>query len=107
MQDFIASRQPRYGKSGRVVGEEIVTSPIKNPENVAVDGGLVRDRKTGEVLGNHVEVTPFGAVYQVGGKMAVLEEDTFRTLKNKSGVFDTFARASIKKLAKTRSNTST
>ena len=96
VQDFIASRQPRYGKSGRVVGEEIVTSPIKNPENVAVDGGLVRDRKTGEVLGNHVEVTPFGAVYQVGGKVAVLEEDTFRTLKNKSGVFDTFARASIK-----------
>lgn len=94
--DFMAVRQPRYDKRGYVIGEETVVKPIEDYGSVTIDGGLVRDVKSGDVIGSHVQVTPFGAVYQIEGKMAILEEDAFRTMNNKSGVFDTFARASEK-----------
>lgn len=59
-----------------------------------IDGGLVRDPKTGEVEGNHIAVTPFGVVNYVNGKYDVIDADALATTKkSKVGVSDTFERA--------------
>ena len=59
-----------------------------------IDGGLVRDPKTGEVEGNHIAVTPFGVVNYVNGKYDVIDADALATTKKtKVGVSDTFERA--------------
>ena len=59
-----------------------------------IDGGLVRNPKTGEVEGNHIAVTPFGVVNYVNGKYDVIDADALATTKkSKVGVSDTFERA--------------
>ena len=59
-----------------------------------IDGGLVRDPRTGEVEGNHIAVTPFGVVNYVNGKYDVIDADALATTKkSKVGVSDTFERA--------------
>lgn len=59
-----------------------------------IDGGLVRNPKTGEVEGNHIAVTPFGVVNYVNGKYDVINADALATTrKSKVGVSDTFERA--------------
>ncbi len=62
-----------------------------------IDGGLVRDPRTGEVEGNHIAVTPFGVVNYVNGKYDVIDADALATTKkSKVGVSDTFERAADK-----------
>ena len=59
-----------------------------------IDGGLVRNPRTGEVEGNHIAVTPFGVVNYVNGKYDVIDADALATTKkSKVGVSDTFERA--------------
>lgn len=43
--------------------------------NKTIDGGLVRDPVSGEVEGNYIQVTPFGIVNQVAGKLHLTELD--------------------------------
>lgn len=99
-QDFVGVRKPRLDRNNNVAGEEVDVLPITDRGAVTIDGGLVRDARTGDVIGNHIEVTPFGAVYQLGGKHAVLESETFQTMGNKGGIFDTFARMTDKNMGK-------
>lgn len=41
--------------------------------NYTIDGGFVRDPNTGAIIGNHVEVTPFGVFQNIGGKVVNAE----------------------------------
>lgn len=71
--------------------QEWETVPLTG--KVTLDGGFVRDPESGEIIGNHIQVTPFGVVNQIGGKYRVVETDNLVSVDpKKSGVTDTFTR---------------
>jgi hypothetical protein len=57
-----------------------------------IDGGLIRRPDTGEIIGDHVQVTPFGVITQVGGRFNVLEADLLGEIRNVGKRTNTFAR---------------
>ncbi|NCB95591.1 MAG: hypothetical protein EOM35_03870 [Negativicutes bacterium] len=87
VRDFIAYTNPESGKQ--------VVEKIKS--DYTLDGGFVLDPNSGTVMGNHIRVTPFGVVNQIGGKFDLIGYDEM-TSENGSGMMDTFMRASEKNL---------
>lgn len=75
--------------------------------NKTIDGGLVRDPISGEVEGNYIQVTPFGVVNQVAGKLHLIELDQIiaknSDKKAKPGIFDTYMRTVEKTAANEQS----
>lgn len=70
-------------------------SPLRG--ELTLDGGFVRDPQSGAIIGNHIQVTPFGVINQTAGKLEVYDNELLDGFdKNKSGVFDTFNRAAEK-----------
>ena len=85
VQEFMAYRNPvREGGIAVVplVGEH------------SIDGGFVRNPKTGEIEGNYIQVTPFGVVHQTNGKFDVVEADRLTNAlgKSRGSIFDNFNR---------------
>ena len=66
VQEFMAYRNP--GRDGGVM-----VMPLTGEHSI--DGGFVRNPKTGEIEGNYIQVTPFGVVHQTNGKFDVVEAD--------------------------------
>lgn len=65
--------------------------------DLSIDGGIVRNPASGNVVGNHIQVTPFGVVNQVNGKMEVYDNELLDGFnQNKSNASDTFMRATEK-----------
>lgn len=85
VQEFIA-----YENHGREGGIAVV--PLVGEHSI--DGGFVRNPKTGEIEGNYIQVTPFGVVHQTNGKFDVLEVDHLTSAldKSKGGITDNFNR---------------
>lgn len=85
VQEFIAYENP-----GREGG--IAVMPLAGEHSI--DGGFVRNPKTGEIEGNYIQVTPFGVVHQTNGKFDVLEVDHLTSAldKSKGGITDNFNR---------------
>ena len=85
VQEFIAYENP-----GREGGIAVV--PLAGEHSI--DGGFVRNPKTGEIEGNYIQVTPFGVVHQTNGKFDVLEVDHLTSAldKSKGGITDNFNR---------------
>lgn len=85
VQEFIAYENP-----GREGGIAVV--PLVGEHSI--DGGFVRNPKTGEIEGNYIQVTPFGVVHQTNGKFDVLEVDHLTSAldKSKGGITDNFNR---------------
>ncbi len=85
VQEFIA-----YENHGREGGIAVV--PLAGEHSI--DGGFVRNPKTGEIEGNYIQVTPFGVVHQTNGKFDVLEVDhlTSSLDRSKGGITDNFNR---------------
>lgn len=85
VQEFIA-----YDNHGREGGIAVV--PLVGEHSI--DGGFVRNPKTGEIEGNYIQVTPFGVVHQTNGKFDVLEVDHLTSAldKSKGGITDNFNR---------------
>lgn len=69
---------------------DIETVPLTG--DYTIDGGLIRDPNTGQVLGDHVQVTPFGVVTQIAGKFNIIEPDSIEGFGNKGKRTDTYAR---------------
>ena len=85
VQEFMAYKNP-----GREGGIAVV--PLVGEHSI--DGGFVRNPKTGEIEGNYIQVTPFGVVHQTNGKFDVLEVDHLTSAldKSKGGITDNFNR---------------
>ena len=85
VQEFMAYENP-----GREGGIAVV--PLVGEHSI--DGGFVRNPKTGEIEGNYIQVTPFGVVHQTNGKFDVLEVDHLTSAldKSKGGITDNFNR---------------
>ena len=85
VQEFMAYENP-----GREGGIAVV--PLAGEHSI--DGGFVRNPKTGEIEGNYIQVTPFGVVHQTNGKFDVLEVDHLTSAldKSKGGITDNFNR---------------
>lgn len=85
VQEFMAYENP-----GREGGIAVV--PLVGEHSI--DGGFVRNPKTGEIEGNYIQVTPFGVVHQTNGKFDVLEVDhlTSSLDRSKGGITDNFNR---------------
>ena len=85
VQEFIAYENP-----GREGGIAVV--PLVGEHSI--DGGFVRNPKTGEIEGNYIQVTPFGVVHQTNGKFDVLAVDHLTSAldKSKGGITDNFNR---------------
>ena len=85
VQEFMAYKNPDSAGGVAVV-------PLVGEHSI--DGGFVRNPRTGEIEGNYIQVTPFGVVHQVNGKFDVIEADhlTNSLDKSKGGITDTFNR---------------
>jgi hypothetical protein len=85
VQEFMAYKNPDSAGGVAVV-------PLVGEHSI--DGGFVRNPRTGEIEGNYIQVTPFGVVHQVNGKFDVVEADhlTNSLDKSKGGITDTFNR---------------
>lgn len=85
VQEFMAYKNP--GRDGGVM-----VMPLTGEHSI--DGGFVRNPKTGEIEGNYIQVTPFGVVHQTNGKFDVLEVDHLTSAldKSKGGITDNFNR---------------
>lgn len=85
VQEFMAYKNP--GRDGGVM-----VMPLTGEHSI--DGGFVRNPKTGEIEGNYIQVTPFGVVHQTNGKFDVVEADRLTNAlgKSKGSVFDNFNR---------------
>ena len=85
VQEFMAYKNP--GRDGGVM-----VMPLTGEHSI--DGGFVRNPKTGEIEGNYIQVTPFGVVHQTNGKFDVVEADHLTNSLNESkgGITDTFNR---------------
>ena len=85
VQEFMAYKNPDSAGGVAVV-------PLVGEHSV--DGGFVRNPRTGEIEGNYIQVTPFGVVHQTNGKFDVIEADhlTNSLDKSKGGITDTFNR---------------
>lgn len=85
VQEFMAYKNP--GRDGGVM-----VMPLTGEHSI--DGGFVRNPKTGEIEGNYIQVTPFGVVHQTNGKFDVVEVDRLTNAlgKSKGSVFDNFNR---------------
>ena len=85
VQEFMAYKNPDSAGGVAVV-------PLVGEHSI--DGGFVRNPKTGEIEGNYIQVTPFGVVHQTNGKFDVIEADhlTNSLDKSKGGITDTFNR---------------
>lgn len=86
--DYIATRN----SGGDWFSSDIKTEVSPLHGDYTIDGGIVRNPLTGEILGNHVQVTPFGIVQQIGGKLTVTPVDDINEWNNKGGITDTFSR---------------
>ena len=85
VQEFMAYKNPDSAGGVAVV-------PLVGEHSI--DGGFVRNPKTGVIEGNYIQVTPFGVVHQTNGKFDVLEVDHLTNSLNESkgGITDTFNR---------------
>ena len=85
VQEFMAYKNPDSAGGVAVV-------PLVGEHSI--DGGFVRNPRTGEIEGNYIQVTPFGVVHQTNGKFDVIEADhlTSSLDKSKGGITDTFNR---------------
>lgn len=85
VQEFMAYKNPDSAGGVAVV-------PLVGEHSI--DGGFVRNPRSGEIEGNYIQVTPFGVVHQVNGKFDVVEADhlTNSLDKSKGGITDTFNR---------------
>lgn len=85
VQEFMAYKNPDSAGGVAVV-------PLVGEHSI--DGGFVRNPKTGAIEGNYIQVTPFGVVHQTNGKFDVIEADhlTNSLDKSKGGITDTFNR---------------
>lgn len=85
VQEFMAYKNPDSAGGVAVV-------PLVGEHSI--DGGFVRNPRTGEIEGNYIQVTPFGVVHQTNGKFDVIEADhlTNSLDKSKGGITDTFNR---------------
>lgn len=91
VQEFMAYKNP--GRDGGVM-----VMPLTGEHSI--DGGFVRNPKTGEIEGNYIQVTPFGVVHQTNGKFDVVEADRLTNAlgKSKGSVFDNFNRLTEKNI---------
>lgn len=85
VQEFMAYKNPDSAGGVAVV-------PLVGEHSI--DGGFVRNPKTGAIEGNYIQVTPFGVVHQTNGKFDVIEADHLTNSLNESkgGITDTFNR---------------
>lgn len=85
VQEFMAYKNPDSAGGVAVV-------PLVGEHSI--DGGFVRNPKTGAIEGNYIQVTPFGVVHQTNGKFDVIEADhlTNSLDKSKGGITDAFNR---------------
>ena len=85
VQEFMAYENPDSAGGVAVV-------PLVGEHSI--DGGFVRNPKTGEIEGNYIQVTPFGVVHQTNGKFDVLEVDHLTSAldRSKGGITDNFNR---------------
>lgn len=85
VQEFMAYKNPDSAGGVAVV-------PLVGEHSI--DGGFVRNPKTGGIEGNYIQVTPFGVVHQTNGKFDVIEADHLTNSLNESkgGITDTFNR---------------
>jgi hypothetical protein len=85
VQEFMAYKNPDSAGGVAVV-------PLVGEHSI--DGGFVRNPKTGATEGNYIQVTPFGVVHQTNGKFDVIEADHLTNSLNESkgGITDTFNR---------------
>lgn len=74
VEDFVAYTDPKTGS----------TVVQKLQGDVTIDGGFVRDPRTGEIIGNHIQATPFGIVNQVNGKYDVMDNDLLAGAKKQN-----------------------
>lgn len=93
-------------KAAKQDGEVQEFMTYKNPDSAggvavvplvgehSIDGGFVRNPKTGAIEGNYIQVTPFGVVHQTNGKFDVIEADHLTSAldRSKGGITDTFNR---------------
>lgn len=95
-QDGEVAEFVAYNNTGKEGG--VVVQPLTG--QYTVDGGFVRDPKSGAIIGNHIQVTPFGVVNQIAGKFDVYETDNLvaQDGKSKGGITDTFIRLVEKNL---------
>lgn len=85
VQEFMAYKNPDSAGGVAVV-------PLVGEHSI--DGGFVRNPKTGAIEGNYIQVTPFGVVHQTNGKFDVIEADHLTSAldRSKGGITDTFNR---------------
>ena len=85
VQEFMAYKNPDSAGGVAVV-------PLVG--EYSIDGGFVRNPKTGAIEGNYIQVTPFGVVHQTNGKFDVIEADHLTSAldKSKGGITDNFNR---------------
>ena len=85
VQEFMAYKNPDSAGGVAVV-------PLVGEHSI--DGGFVRNPKTGGIEGNYIQVTPFGVVHQTNGKFDVIEADHLTSAldRSKGGITDTFNR---------------